>query len=130
MAGRPKRGTHLVIVEPHPRGLLDPRLTRVDDGEVRDGPREKGAFRPPRASKKERCCREVVHDLHADLVSNRLDAGEPDTGLLLALLGFLPIVALELGFVRRIVSAPVAMVGFVIENNDPLLVTELPTHAL
>ena len=70
-----------------------PRLDGVDQREVGDDPGEERALGVAGAAQEERRGREVVDGLDADLALDRLQAADPDAGLLVALLGFLALVA-------------------------------------
>src|SRR5207249_8446941 len=52
------------------------------------------------------------------------------TRLLLAFLGLLPVVALELGLVRGVRPAPVTVVRLVIQYDDALLAAQLAAHSV
>ena len=84
---------HRVVGHGHARHLDDAALDGVDQREVGDHPGEERAFGVAGAAQEERRGREVVDHLDADLGLDRFEAGNPDAGLFLALLGFLALVA-------------------------------------
>ena len=62
------------------------------------------------------------------LALHGLDAGDPDAGLFVALLGFLAVVAGE-RFILAVGFAAVAVMGFVVEDDDVFLGAQLATDA-
>ena len=86
------------------------------------------AFGPARAAEEERRGRKIVNGLHADLGFHGLEPGNPDAGLLVALLGFVALVAAE-RFLFAVGLAAVAVMGFVVEDDDVLLVAQFAADA-
>ena len=89
---------HRVVGDRHAGHLDDAGFDGVDQGEIGNHPGEERSLGIARAAQEERRGRKVVDRLDADLGFDGLDAGDPDAGLLLALLGFLAVVAGELLF--------------------------------
>ena len=106
-----------------------PRLDGVDQREVGDDPGEERPFGIAGAAEEERRGRQVVDRLDADLGLHGLDARDPDPGFLLALLGFLAIVAGERFGLVRFGLAAVAVVGLVVDDDDVLLGAQLAADA-
>ena len=99
--------------------------------EVGHDPLEQGALRPARAPEVERRGREVVDGLDADLGGDRLEAGDPDAGLLVALGGLGLVLAgerVEASRCRRPRATAVAVVGLVVEHDDVALVAQRAQH--
>ena len=119
---------HRVVGHGHAGHLDDAGLDGVDQREVGDHPGKERAFGVAGAAQEERRGREVVDGLHADLGLHGLEAGNPDAGLFVALLGFDAVVAGEL-LVLAVGLAAVAVVGLVVDDDDVLLVAQLAADA-
>ena len=92
---------HGVVGHRHAGHLDDAGLDGVDQGEIGNHPGKERAFGIARAAQEERRGRKIVDGLHADLGFDGFEAGNPDAGLFVALLGFLALVAGELLRPRR-----------------------------
>ena len=86
------------------------------------------AFGVAGAAQEERRGRKIVDGLDADLGLDRLEAGDPDAGFFVALLGFVALVAGE-RFVLAVGLAAVAVVGLVVDDDDVLLGAQLAADA-
>jgi hypothetical protein len=116
---------HRVIGDGDPGNLDDARLDGVNQREVGDDPGEERPFAVARAAEEERGRRQVVNRPDAGLVADRLQAREPDAGLLIPLLGLGAVLALErLGLAVGL--AAVAVVGLVVDDHDVPLAPQLP----
>ena len=115
----------------HARQLDDAALDGVHEREVAHGPREQRALGVARAAQEERRGREVEDARDAELALHRFEAGNPEAGGLVVLLGFLLVVALQLFVVRlRRRLLAVAVVGLVVEHEDVLEAHEVGHDAL
>ena len=79
----------------------------------------------PRSFQEEWGGRQVVYHLDADLGLDGLQPGDPDAGFFFALFGFLALVAGQFFFVLFHLAA-VAVMGFIVDDNDILLVAQFP----
>jgi len=119
---------HRVVGHGHAGHLDDARFDGVDQGEIRSHPGEKPPLPIARPTEKEGRGREVVHGLDADLALDRLQAGDPDLGGLVPLVGLLALLAIELDILGDL-AAPVAVVGLVVEHHDVPLGAQFPADA-
>ena len=109
-----------VVGHRHARQLDDAALDGVHQREVAHRPREQRALGVARAAQEERRGREVDDAREAELAVHRFEAGDPEARGLVVLLGFLPLVALQVLVVgvRRLLA--VAVVRLVVEHEDVL----------
>ena len=121
------RTCHRVISHRHAGHLDDAGLDGVNQRKIRDHPRKKCAFGIARTTQKKRRGRKIVNSLHSNFCLHGLKAGNPDASLLVALLGFNAIITSE-SFVLGVGFAAVAVMGFVVENDDVLLGSQLATN--
>ena len=119
---------HGVVRDRNAWHLHDTGLDGIDEREVGNNPRKEGSFRVTGSAKEEWRRRKIVDGLNADLRFNGLDSGNPDPGLFLPLLRFLSIVTGQF-FSRAVGLPPVAVVGFIVQDHEILLVSEFAAHA-
>ena len=119
---------HRVVGHRHAGHLDDAGLDGVDEREIRDHPGKERAFGIAGTAQEERRGRKIIDRLHADLGFHGLDAGNPDAGLFVALLGFDAFIAGE-RFILAVGFAAVAVMGFVVEDDDVLLGAQLAADA-
>ena len=72
--------------------------------------------------------RKIANGLHLDPGLHRLEARNPDASLLVALLGFNAIIVGQL-FIFAVGFAALAVMGFVVTDDDVLLGSQLAAHA-
>ena len=120
-----------VVGDRHARQLDDAALDGVHEGEVADGPGEKGTFAVAGAAQEEGRGGEVDDARNADFALDRFEAGDPDAGGLVVLPGLLPVLAGELAlFVLVARFAAVAVVALVVHDEDILHVHQVGHDAL
>ena len=119
---------HGVVGDGDAGHLDDAGLDGVDEGEVGDDPGEECPLRVAGAAEEERGGGEVVDGLDADLGLDRLQPADPDAGFLVALPGFLAVLAGQL-LVDAVRFAPVAVVGLVVDDDDLFLRPQLAADA-
>src|SRR3546814_12886685 len=93
MLRRPPRTTRTDTLFPYT--TLFRSLDGVHEGEVAHGPGEEGALGIAGAAQEEGGGREVVDRADAELALHRLDAGDPQAGGLVVLLGLVLVLALQ-----------------------------------
>ena len=119
-----------VVGDGHPRQLHDAALDGVHQREVARRPREQRALRVARAPQEERRRRQVDHALHPELPPDDLQPRDPDPRLLEVPLRLLQVFALEPALDRRVRLLAVAVVGLVVQDDEPLQAHQLGHHAL
>ena len=119
-----------VVGDRDARQLHDAALDRVHEREVAHRPREERALGVARAAEEERRGREVDDAREAELAVHRLEAGDPEAGGLVVLLGLLPLVALEVLVVLVGRLLAVAVVRLVVEDEDVLHAHQVGHDAL
>ena len=109
-----------VFGDRHARELHDPTLDRVHERKIAHCPGEERPFGVARALEEEGSGGEVEDARHAELAIENLEPGDPDAGFFVVLLGFLAVVPLErlVVVVKRLRA--VAVVGFVVDDQDVL----------
>ena len=122
---------HRIVSHRHARNLDDPRFDGVDQREVGNHPRKQRPFGVTRSLQEERRGRQVVDGLHADLLFDCFESGDPDAGFLIPFLGFFPVITDERLVLFQIGRfAAVAVMCLVIQDDDPALVAQLAADAI
>ena len=112
------------------RQLDDAALDGVHEREVAHRPREQRALGIAGAAK-EKWRRGQVNDAaEAELAVHGFEAGNPEAGGLVVLLGFLPLVALQVLIVRVLRLLAVAVVRLVVDDEDVLHAHQVGHDAL
>ena len=116
---------HGIIGHGHPGHFDDAGLYGVDQRKIRHHPGEQGAFRETGAPQKEGGGGEIIDHFDTQLGPHRFQTGNPDAGRFFPFLRFFTFIAGELLF-DAVGFAAVAVVGFVIDNDDILFSAQLP----
>ena len=119
-----------VLGHRHARQLDDAALDGVHQREVAHRPGEQRALGVARAAQEERRGRQVDDAGEAELAVDRFQAGDPEAGGLVVLLGLLPVVALQVLVVRLLRLLAVAVVRLVVEHEDVLHAHQVGHDAL
>jgi hypothetical protein len=112
------------------RELDDAAFDRVHEREVAHGPREQRALGVTGAAEKEGGRRQVHDAGQAELAIHRFQAGNPEPGRLVVLLGFLLLLSFQFLLVRLFRLLGVAVVRLVVEHEDVLHAHKVGHHPL
>ena len=121
------------VLHRHAWYLHDAACDGVDQGEVRDDPGEKRTLGVARATQEERRCGQVVdQDGLADHSLQGFDAADPEPGGGVVLLGLSLAFGIELrtGVISRADLLAIAVVGFVVDDDDALAAEQILADAL
>lgn len=119
-----------VVGDRDTRQLDDPRLDGVHQREVAHRPREQRSFGVSGPAKEERGRGQVDDPSHPQLPLHDLQAGDPEAGRLVVLLRFLPLVPFQVGVLGADRLLAIAVVPFVVEDEDVLHPHQLGQHPL
>ena len=119
-----------VLRHGHARQLHDAAFDGVHQREVAHRPGEQRALGVAGAAQEERRGRQVDDARDAELAVHRFEAGNPEAGGLVVLLGFLPLVALQVLVVGVLRLLAVAVVRLVVEDEDVLHAHQVGHDAL
>ncbi len=112
------------------RQLDDAALDGVHEREVAHRPREQRALGIAGAAQEEWRCGQVDDAAEAELAVHGFEAGNPEARGLVVLLGFLPLVALQVLVVGVFRLLPIAVVRLVVDDEDVLHAHQVGHHAL
>ena len=109
-----------VVGHRNARQLDDAAFDGVHQREVAHRPGEQRAFGVAGAAQEERRRRQIDDAGDAELAVDRFQAGDPEPGGFVVLLGFLLVVALQIFLVVSLGLFAVAVMGLVVEDKDVL----------
>ena len=119
-----------IVGHRHARQFDDAALDGIHERKVAHGPGKQGALSVARAAQEERRGRQVDHTGHTEFTRHHLQAGDPDARRLVVLLGLLSVVALQIAVVFFPWLLAIAMVGFVVDDQDVFQAHEFRHDAL
>jgi len=123
-------GVRDVVGDGNSRQLDDSAFDRVEQGEIAHRPGEQRAFAIAGAGEEERRRRQVEHAQQLDLASKAFDPRNPQPRRFAVVLGLLALLALESRLFGLGGLLPVAVMRFVIDDDDPFHLEQARANAL
>ena len=119
-----------IVCHRHAGQFDNATLDRIHQREVTHRPGKQGALCIARALQKEGCCREVIDLLHSQFTFYGLNPRDPQTSFFIVFLRFFLVIALEIVQVVIVWFLAIAVVGFVVDDQDVFHSHQLRHHPL